>query len=155
MLTYYYLIDYLTSNLWLIWTLICVLALILEVSSGTFYLMCFALGAACSIVVSLFPVPFWVQVLVFAVGSVLSVYCVRPFALRYLHPSKVDRLSNADALLGREGVVIEAIRPDRDGYVKVDGDEWRAVAKDGGSIAKGERVRIVGRESIIVTVEQI
>ena len=31
-------IDYLTSNLWLIWTLICVLALILEVSSGTFYL---------------------------------------------------------------------------------------------------------------------
>ena len=95
------------------------------------------------------------QVLVFAVGSVLSVYCVRPFALRYLHPNKADRPSNADALLGREGVVIEAIRPDRDGYVKVDGDEWRAVAKDGGSIAKGERVRIVGRESIIVTVEQI
>ena len=142
-------IDYLTSNLWLIWTLICVLALILEVSSGTFYLMCFALGAACSILVSLFAVPFWLQVLAFAVASVLSVYCVRPFALRYLHPSHADRPSNADALIGREGIVIEAIRPD-----KVDGDEWRAVARDGGSIAKGERVRIVGRESIIVTVEQ-
>lgn len=148
-------IDYLTSNLWLIWTLICVLALILEVSSGTFYLMCFALGAACSIVVSLFAVPFWLQVLVFAVASVLSVFSVRPFVLRYLHPDNANRPSNADALIGREGIVIEAIRPERDGYVKVDGDEWRAVASDGGNIAKGERVRIVGRDSIIVTVEQI
>lgn len=148
-------IDYLTSNLWLIWTLICVLALILEVSSGTFYLMCFALGAACSIVVTLFSTPFWLQVLVFVIASVISVFCVRPFVLRYLHPVHSDRLSNADALIGREGIVIEAIRPDRDGYVKVDGDEWRAVAKDGGSIAKGERVRIVARESIIVTVELI
>ena len=148
-------IDYLTSNLWLIWTLICVLALILEVSSGTFYLMCFALGAACSIVVTLFATPFWLQVLVFVIASVISVFCVRPFVVRYLHPNHSDRPSNADALIGREGIVIEAIRPDRDGYVKVDGDEWRAVAKDNGSIAKGERVRIVARESIIVTVELI
>ena len=37
-------IEYFSSNLWLVWTAVCVLALILEVSSGTFYLMCFASG---------------------------------------------------------------------------------------------------------------
>lgn len=145
-------IDYLISNLWLIWTLICVLALILEVSSGTFYLMCFAIGAAFSIVVSLFATPFWLQVLVFAVASAVCVFCVRPFAVRYLHPSHDDRTSNADALIGREGIVIEPISLEKPGYVKVDGDEWRAVTADGSSIANGTLVRIVSMDSIIVTV---
>lgn len=148
-------IDYLISNLWLVWTLICLLALILELSSGTFYLMCFAIGAACSIVVSLFATPFWVQVLVFAVASALCVFCVRPFAVRYLHPSHADRTSNADALIGRDGIVIEPITAEKPGYVKVDGDEWRAVTADGIGVAKGTLVRIVGMDSIIVTVEPI
>ncbi len=148
-------IDYLISNLWLVWTLICLLALILELSSGTFYLMCFAIGAACSIVVSLFATPFWVQVLVFAVASALCVFCVRPFAVRYLHPSHADRTSNADALIGRDGIVIEPIIAEKPGYVKVDGDEWRAVTADGIGVAKGTLVRIVGMDSIIVTVEPI
>lgn len=146
-------IDYLITNLWLVWTLICVLALILEMSSGTFYLMCFAIGSACSIVVSLFSTPFWFQVLVFALASAVCVFCVRPFAVRYLHPVHADRSSNAEALIGREGVVIEPISPERPGYVKVDGDEWRAVTADGSSIARGAAVRIVAMDSIIVTVE--
>lgn len=149
-------IDYLSANLWLLWTLVCVLALILEVSSGTFYLMCFALGAACSIVMSLVPgVPLWVQVLVFAVASAIAVFGVRPFAVKYLHPHHADRVSNADALIGREGTVIEPITPQHDGYVKVDGDEWRAVSADGSAIAKGVSVRIISRDSIIVTVTPV
>ena len=148
-------IEYLTSNLWLVWTLICVLALILEVSSGTFYLMCFAIGAACSIVISLVETPFWLQVLVFAIASAVCVFCVRPFAIKYLHPHHADRVSNADALIGREGLVIEPITPEKPGYVKVDGDEWRAVTKDGESIAVGTTVKIIARDSIIVTVRSL
>ena len=145
-------IDYLSSNLWLVWTLICVLALILEVSSGTFYLMCFAVGAACSIITSLFPTPLWVQVLVFAVASAVCVFCVRPFVVKYVHPGHDNRVSNADALIGRTGTVIEPITPAKAGYVKVDGDEWRAVTDDGEIIPKGEEVVIRKRDSIIVTV---
>lgn len=145
-------VDYLVSNLWLVWTLICVLALILEVSSGTFYLMCFAIGAAFSIVVSLFDTPFWLQVLIFAVASAVCVFCVRPFAVKYLHPNHADRSSNAEALIGREGIVIEPITFEKPGYVKVDGDEWRAVTKDGSSVPKGTAVKIVAMDSIIVTV---
>lgn len=148
-------IDYLSNNLWLVWTLICVLALILEVSSGTFYILCFAIGAAFAIVVSLFSIPFWLQVLLFVVVSVLSIFCVRPLMLRWLHPSKDSRVSNADALLGRIGVVIEPITAKQPGYVKIDGDEWKAVAKDGIEIAKGQQVKVVGRDSIIVTVETL
>ncbi len=38
--------------------------------------------------------------------------------------------SNTDALLGREARVCERIAPDRPGRVKLEGEEWRAVAED-------------------------
>lgn len=148
-------IDYLSENLWLLWTLICVLALILEVSSGTFYLLCFAVGAAVAIVSSFFAIPLWAQVLVFVIFSCLCVFCVRPVVVKYLHTDRRNRKSNADALLGREGVVIESITVEKPGYVRIDGDEWRAVSKDGNNINKGAIVKVVARESIVLTVEDI
>ena len=42
----------------------------------------------------------------------------------------MKRLSNVDALIGRVGVVIEDIKGESNGYVKIDGDEWRAVSCD-------------------------
>lgn len=148
-------VDYLIENLWLLWTFVCVIALVLEISSGTFYLICFAIGAVGAVLVSLINTPFWFQILVFAAISTFSVYGIRPFLLKYLHPSKGERLSNVSALLGRQGIVIEPITADRPGYVKIDGDEWRAVTADGSMIERGETVRITAMNSIIVTVEPI
>ena len=148
-------IDYLTTNLWLLWTLVCVVALILEVSSGTFYLMCFAIGAVGAVVVSLMGTPLWLQVLVFSVISAVSVFCVRPLLVKCLHPVQKERLSNASALVGRQGVVIEPISAERPGYVRVDGDEWRAVTADGTMIERGVNVRITAINSIVVTVERV
>ena len=143
-------IDYLTCNLWLMWTLVCVAALILEVSSGTFYLICFAIGAVGAIVFSLMDAPLWLQVLVFSLVSAISVFCIRPLLLKYLHPVQKERRSNVSALVGRQGKVIETISA-----VRVDGDEWRAVTADGTAIERGVMVRITAIDSIIVTVEPI
>ncbi|MFC2335285.1 MAG: NfeD family protein [Prevotella sp.] len=148
-------IDYLTTNFWLLWTLVCVVALILEVSSGTFYLMCFAIGAVGAVVVSLMGTPLWLQVLVFSAISAVSVFCVRPLLVKCLHPVQKERLSNASALVGRQGVVIEPISAERPGYVRVDGDEWRAVTADGTMIERGVNVRITAMNSIVVTVEPV
>ena len=148
-------IDYLTTNFWLLWTLVCVVALILEVSSGTFYLMCFAIGAVGAVVVSLMGTPLWLQVLVFSAISAVSVFCVRPLLVKCLHPVQKERLSNASALVGRQGVVVEPISAERPGYVRVDGDEWRAVTADGTMIERGVNVRITAINSIVVTVEPV
>lgn len=148
-------IDYLTTNFWLLWTFVCVVALILEVSSGTFYLMCFAIGAVGAVAVSLMGTPLWLQVLVFSVISAVSVFCVRPLLVKCMHPVQKERLSNASALVGRQGVVIEPISAERPGYVRVDGDEWRAVTADGTMIERGVNVRIIAMNSIVVTVEPV
>ena len=148
-------IDYLTTNLWLVWSIIAAVCLILELSSGDFYVTCFAIGAVCAAVSTFLGIPFWAQVLIFAVGSVLSIWLIRPRLVGRLHHGGEERESNADALVGREGRVIEAIPADGHGYVKVDGDEWRARSADGQPIEKDVRVRVTDRQSIIVTVETI
>ena len=41
------------------------------------------------------------------------------------------------------------------GRVKLDGDDWKAMSTDSDPLEVGMRVRIVGRESVIVTVESV
>ncbi len=147
-------IDYLTTNLWAIWTVIAIICLIIELGSGDFFVICFAIGAIASVLMSILGAPFWAQLLVFALCSVLSIIFVRPSLVRHVH-DREERASNADALIGRKGKVIAAIEAEGYGYVKVDGDEWKAMSKDKSAIAEGETVRIISRESIIVCVERI
>ena len=102
-----------------------------------------------------FILPFWAQVLVWALFSILSIRLIRPRLIERLHNGGEDRLSNIDALIGRVGTVIETIEPNESGYVKVDGDEWKAVSNSTESISKGQKVEIISRESIIVTVKPV
>ncbi|MBO4658138.1 MAG: NfeD family protein [Prevotella sp.] len=147
-------IEYLTQHVWLIWILISVICLILELGSGDLFILCFAIGAlggsfAAALGLGIIP-----QLIVMAICSLLSIYFIRPVALRYLHRNDEDRVSNADALLGRSGIVSQTIVEKGYGRVAIDGDDWKAVAADGKRIEKGAKVKVVGRESIIITVEK-
>lgn len=90
-------IDYISQNLWLFWTIITVVCLIMELSSGDFYVTCFALGALISIFLAVAGLPFWVQVIAWAVCSVLSIWLIRPHLVHAIHQGADDRKSNADA----------------------------------------------------------
>jgi membrane protein implicated in regulation of membrane protease activity len=73
--------------------------------------------------------------------------------VKYLHKNADERVSNADALMGRIGRVSETIEAEGYGRVAIDGDDWKAVSANGGRIEKGANVKVVGRDSIIITVE--
>ena len=145
-------IDYFVGNMWLVWLIVSIGLLLLELTSGDFYVICFAFGAVASIVGAAVGFPLWVQVLIWAVCSVLCLYFVRPSLVRRLHGKMNERKSNVDALVGRRGVVIDKISAGGFGYVKIDGDEWRSVSSDGSEIAQGTTVTVISRDSIILTV---
>ena len=147
-------IDYLASNMWQVWAVIAILGLILELSSGDFFIICFAIGACGAAVVSPFA-NIYVQIGVFALVTALSIFQVRPFALRYLHRADDDRVSNVDALPGQTGRVSQTIPADGFGRVAVGGDDWKAVSTDHTELPVGTPVRVVACESIVVTVERI
>ena len=145
-------IDYFVQHLWTLWAVLAIVCLVMEMSSGDFYITCFGIGALCSLVVSFFGVPLWAQVIVFAVFSVLSIYCIRPHLVKMLDAEGKQRKSNADAIIGRVGRVTETIKVGDYGRMKLDGDDWKAESDATEDLTIGTKVRIVGRESIIVKV---
>lgn len=144
--------DYLLQHLWTVWAVVAMLCLIMEMSSGDFYVTCFGIGAAVALVASLLCAPFWAQVVAFAVFSVLSIYFLRPRLVALLNRSASHRVSNADAIIGRVGEVSETIKAGGYGRVKLDGDDWKAESDSTADVPVGTKVRIVGRDSIIVKV---
>lgn len=148
-------IEYLAQHLWQMWAVIAVLCLILELTAGDFFILSFSVGAVCAAVCSVVGLGFYWQLVFFAVATLISIFMVRPVALRYFHQNDQNRVSNADAIIGRRGKVIEAIEGDGFGRVQIDGDVWKAQTADSTPIPAGEYVTVVRRESIIITVEQI
>lgn len=146
-------IDYLIANMWQVWAVVAIVCLILELSSGDFFIICFSIGAVFALISAVLGLSIYWQVFIFALFTLLSVLFVRPVALRYLHKNDPNKLSNADALMGRTGRVTEEIKAGESGYVQIDGDLWKAVSKS--DIAVGTTVRVIGRESTILTVEQL
>ncbi len=147
--------EFFTSNLWLIWVIISIVCLILELSSGDFFILCFAIGSAFSAILAGCGASLTWQILMFAVISALSLFLVRPALLMKLHKPTMERLSNAEAVVGQEGRVSETIEANGYGRVAIDGDDWKALSADGSAIAKDTRVRVVKIDSIIITVEPV
>ena len=148
-------IEYLAQHLWQMWAVVAVVCLILELTAGDFFIICFSIGAVFAAIAAVVGGGFYVQLLVFAVFTLVSLFWVRPFAQRYLHKGEDRRVSNADALLGRQGRVVETIKADGFGRVQIDGDIWKAVTNETADIAEGANVKVVGRESTIITVETL
>lgn len=148
-------IDYFTSNLWLIWVIISIVCLILELSSGDFFILCFAIGAAVAAIIAGCGLSLTWQIILFAIISILSLLLVRPALIKKLHKPNRERLSNAEAMVGQEGRVSEAIEAGGYGRVAIDGDDWKALSADGSAIAKDTRVHVTKMDSIILTVEPI
>jgi len=146
-------IEYLLANMWQLWAVVSIICLILELSSGDFFIICFSIGAVFAIIAAALGLGIYWQLFIFAIFSLLSVLFVRPVALRYLHKNEPNKPSNADALLGRTGKVTEAIAVGGNGYVQIDGDLWKAVSTT--DIPTGETVRVVDRQSTIITVEKL
>lgn len=136
----------------IIWTIVFFGCLIIELSSGDFYFVCFALGALASLIAAALDVPLLYQLLIWAVASVACLVFVRPSLIKRLHNRK-ERKSNADALIGKTGIVTETIPAGGHGYVQIDGDQWRSVSAEDIEIPKGTTVTVTARESIVLTVK--
>lgn len=138
-----------------IWLIVALVLVIIEILTAGFGVICFAIGAAFSALVSALGGTFTWQVVVFVVVSLLAFIFLRPVVIRFLDRKSKDVKTNADALVGRKGVVSECIDAENHtGRVAIDGDDWKAVSEDGTVIEKGTDVEIVKLDSIIVTVRQ-
>ena len=118
----------------------------------SFGIVAFAFGALGALIVDTLGGALWLQILVFAVFSLLFLLLLRPFLLKKLNNSETIRL-NADAVVGETAVVVEPIAPNKPGVVKVQGKEWTAVVYDQGTVLEtGDLVKVLSIEGVKLVV---
>ena len=138
-----------------IWLIAAIVLVIVELLTAGFGVICFAIGALFSALAAYLEANLIWQMVIFAVASVLCFLFLRPVLLRLLDKKSKDVKTNADALIGKTAVVSETIDTEHNtGRIAVDGDDWKAVTADGTVINKGEKVKIISRDSIIITVQK-
>ena len=146
-------LAYILENMWQVWAVVAVICLILELMAGDFFIICFSIGAVGGLLTALLSDSLYLQLFAFAVFTVLALVYVRPFAKRYLHKGEDSRVSNADALMGRQGRVVETVKAGGFGRVQIDGDIGKAVTRGEADIPEGSPVVVIDRASTIITVE--
>lgn len=136
------------------WIVASVLLFILEILTPGFVLACFGVGALGALIPALLGLGLVWQIGAFCIVSFLALFLLRPFVQR-ISRGKKEIKTAADSLVGSIGVVSETIENGR-GRVAIDGDHWRAESEEPGqTLEKGTKVRVVARESIVLTVKPL
>lgn len=139
-------------EIWHIWAIIATLLVIGEMLTAGFALICFAVGAVGGAIGAAAGASLEWQLGIFALATLVAFLAVRPLLKRLSAKDEVP--TNADALIGRTAKVTECIEVGGRGRVAIDGDIWQAESSEQSDILEGEKVEIISRESIILTVRR-
>jgi membrane protein implicated in regulation of membrane protease activity len=91
----------------------------------------------------------------FSAGTLFAFFAIRPFMLKWGDRPDRSVKTNRDALIGRAAIVVQTIHGEAGGRVVIDGDEWKAVCIDTDTIEKGQSVKVVDIDSIVLIVKHI
>lgn len=134
----------------LIWILIAIVFIILELTTNTFVLLWFGIGAVAAAVLNYFGFDIYIQFIVFVMVSVILIISTRKFANKIAPES--SKKTTAERLIGKKAKVLRQIDDDTF-VVSVSGEEWSAHTND--SVDIGDTVKVVGINSIILIIERI
>ncbi len=124
------------------WLIIFVIMVVLELITISLTSIWFAAGALAAMLLSFTRAGFIAQVILCIAISVALLILVRPWARKHFNNGRVR--TNAQSLIGQDGVVIEGIDNIKaQGRVSVNGQEWAARSTDESvNIPEGEQVVI-------------
>lgn len=135
---------------WLIflWLGVIIASIVIESISYDFVSIWFGVGGIVSMILAIIDsttkltINWAVQLGVFVGVSLILVIIARPIMKKYL--KRNDTKTNIDTIVGKHGVVLDAISVDGRGTVKVDGVIWTAVANE--DIISDEKIEVLAVE---------
>lgn len=134
------------------WLLVAIGAFLLDVLSSSFFFVLFSIGAILSAICGIFDVPFMIQVIVFAIVSIISLLIGYP-----LLKKKYKSLYRRTPLM-EESYIGRVMQAEKDitnkAQIKVGGEYWTAI-NEGEIIHLGERFIIIGIEGIKLKIKKI
>ena len=143
-------------GLWSFWLILGVGFLAAELLTMSTTCLYVGTGALAAMIAALLGGDWLATTITFVASTALlyvTTYRWRNKLVKALHKGAEHTATGMDALIGRTGTVVQAPDCLR---MRIDGDVWQVrPAKHGSQLAPGEEVRVVGYESIILTVEAV
>ena len=135
-----------------VWIAVLIAAVVVEALTNDFVAIWFFPAAVVSMILSLFEISPWLQLVLFLVIGLALVVATRPLCRKFL-TTKQEK-TNVDAIVGKVCIVTEEIRNiDEMGEVKVGGLRWSARAADNRIIPVGEQVTVKEIQGVKLIVE--
>jgi membrane protein implicated in regulation of membrane protease activity len=136
------------------WTLMGIGLMFCEFAVPGLILFFFGLGALITaLLVWLLPLSLTLQLVIFAVASLVSLFGLRRWLKTIFSGRETD--VNADSIsegmAGAEGSVSEAIAPGVPGKIMLNGTAWKAESED--VLAEGQAVVVIGQKSLTLRVK--
>lgn len=143
--------EYLMENMWVVWTIVGVLALIIELSTATLVSIWFVPSAILTCLFSLVVDSVTAQIVVFVVLSAISMVVSRKVYKKYIKKDK-DEISADSKLIGKIAKTTEETNA-HNGKVLVGDVYWKAISENGEKIGKDETVIITGVEGTTLIIK--
>ena len=148
--------DFLVTYGWIIWLAVILVFVILEVITVDFTSLMLAVGSVGGLIASLFHAPFWLQIVIAAVLSLLLLFTVRPPLKRALQRGGDKTKSNVDALLGLAGVITTDFNGNANTVKLSNGETWtvKHEAANQPALKEGDHVVVTaidGSTAIVAT----
>ena len=135
-----------------VWLGVLIAAVIIEAMTSEFVAIWFFPAALVCMILSLFELPEWVQMLAFFIIGLALLFATRPLCRKLLKPGNAK--TNVDAVIGKACIVTEEIRNiDEVGEVKLGGLCWSARSEDGRIIPVGEQVTVLAVQGVKLIVK--
>lgn len=142
---------------WIFWLVVMIAALVIEAASINMISVWFSAGALAALIANFAGAGATAESIIFLIVSLLGLLLfIFYFKPKYAKEKKQPFTpTNADRLIGREGVVLETIVPlENRGLVLVMGQDWSALPEDGISeIAAQSRILVKGIRGVHLLVE--
>ena len=111
--------------MWSVWLIVAGFFFILEIATTGFLVCWLGVGAVLAMVLSFFVDNIVLQVMLFAISSVVLILFTKPLVKKFIDKKTIP--TNIDSIIGKEGIVIETIDTIKGvGQVKLGGEVWSA-----------------------------
>jgi len=138
-----------------IWFLVGVVLLLLELALPGLIIFFFGLGAwIVALCLVLFDINLTWQLLIFVISSLAGLVLLRKFLKdKFFKEDDSNKASLEEEFIGKTAIADTNLEPGVSGKVNFKGTQWPAISNE--TIEKGEKVRIVERDSITLIVKKI
>ena len=138
-----------------IWVIAALLLFIVELFTTGFAIICLSFGALGGAVAALLDTSLEIQFVAFAIVSFIALIAIRPVLKRLFFKNGEKVATNANAIIGKHGIVCVDVDANDSGRVMIEGMDWRARSVDNEPLSKGTKVEVVAMESITLIIKKL